>query len=72
MTLEELKKKYPDKKYLKLTGGEMLNEDTCFSKYSFINNNSPFGKIRRAKTIRGTTLVRGPLTQSRLRSSLPS
>ena len=38
--LEELKKKYPDKKYLKLTGGEILNEDTCFSKYSFINNNS--------------------------------
>ena len=38
--LEELKKKYLDKKYLKLTGGEILNEDTCFSKYSFINNNS--------------------------------
>ena len=38
--LEELKNKYPDKKYLKLTGGEILNEDTCFSKYSFINNNS--------------------------------
>ena len=38
--IEELKKKYSDKKYLKLTGGEMLNEDTCFSKYSFINNNS--------------------------------
>ena len=38
--LEELKKKYPDKKYLKLTSGEILNEDTCFSKYSFINNNS--------------------------------
>ena len=38
--LEELKKKYPDKKYLKLTGGEILNENTCFSKYSFINNNS--------------------------------
>ena len=38
--IEELKKKYPDKKYLKLTGGEILNEDTCFSKYSFINNNS--------------------------------
>ena len=38
--LEELKKKYPDKKYLKLTGGEILNEDTCFNKYSFINNNS--------------------------------
>lgn len=38
--VEELKKKYPDKKYLKLTGGEILNEDTCFNKYSFINNNS--------------------------------
>lgn len=38
--IEELKKKYSDKKYLKLTGGEILNEDTCFSKYSFINNNS--------------------------------
>ena len=38
--IEELKKKYPDKKYLKLTGGEILNEDTCFNKYSFINNNS--------------------------------
>lgn len=37
--VEELKKKYPDKKYLKLTGGEILNEDTCFNKYSFINNN---------------------------------
>lgn len=38
--VEELKKKYPDKNYLKLTGGEILNEDTCFNKYSFINNNS--------------------------------
>ena len=38
--IEELKKKYSDKKYLKLTGGEILNEDTCFNKYSFINNNS--------------------------------
>ena len=38
--IEELKNKYPDKKYLKLTGGEILNEDTCFNKYSFINNNS--------------------------------
>lgn len=38
--VEELKKKDPDKKYLKLTGGEILNEDTCFNKYSFINNNS--------------------------------
>lgn len=38
--VEELKKKDPDKKYLKLTGGEILNEDTGFNKYSFINNNS--------------------------------
>ena len=38
--VDELKKKYPDKKYLKLTDGEILNEDTCFNKYSFINNNS--------------------------------
>ena len=38
--IEELKKKYSDKKYLKLIGGEILNKDTCFSKYSFINNNS--------------------------------
>ena len=38
--LEELKKKYPDKKYLKLTGGEILNENTNFSEYAFISNNS--------------------------------
>ncbi len=38
--MEELKKKYPDKEYKKLNGGEFLNEDTPFSKYSFINNNS--------------------------------
>ena len=38
--LEELKQKYPDKEYKKLNGGEPLNEDTSFSKYSFINNNS--------------------------------
>ena len=37
---EELKKKYPDREYKKLNGGEFLNEDTPFSKYSFINNNS--------------------------------
>ena len=30
--IEELKKKYPDKKYLKLTSGEILNEDTCLNK----------------------------------------
>ena len=38
--MDELKKKYPDKKYQKLKGGEILTEDTSFSKYSFINNNS--------------------------------
>ncbi len=38
--LEELKQKYPDKEYKKLNGGKLLNEDTSFSKYSFINNNS--------------------------------
>ena len=38
--LEELKQKYPDKENKKLNSGELLNEDTSFSKYSFINNNS--------------------------------
>lgn len=38
--LEALKKKYPDKEYQKLKGGEILTEDTSFSKYSFITNNS--------------------------------
>ena len=38
--IEALKKKYPDKEYNRLKGGEFLNEDTPFSKYSFINNNS--------------------------------
>ena len=38
--MEELKKKYSDKEYKKLNDGEFLNEDTPFSKYSFINNNS--------------------------------
>ena len=38
--MEELKKKYPNKEYKKLNSGEFLNEDTPFSKYSFINNNS--------------------------------
>ena len=33
--IEELKKKYPDKEYQKLKGGEILTEDTSFSKYSF-------------------------------------
>ena len=37
---EELKQKVPNKKYFKLKGGEFLTEDTSFSKYSFINNNS--------------------------------
>lgn len=30
----------PDKKYLKLKGGEILNENTNFSEYAFISNNS--------------------------------
>lgn len=38
--MDELKKKYPDKEYRKLKGGEILTEDTSFSKYSFITNNS--------------------------------
>lgn len=37
--IEALKKKYPNKEYKKLNGGEFLDEDTPFSKYSFINNN---------------------------------
>ena len=38
--LDALKKKYPDKEYQKLNGGEILTEDTSFSKYSFTANNS--------------------------------
>ena len=38
--LDALKKKYPDKEYQKLKGGEILTEDTSFSKYSFIADNS--------------------------------
>ncbi len=38
--MEKLKKKYPDKEYNKLKNGDFLTEDTCFSEYSFINNNS--------------------------------
>ena len=38
--MDELKKKYPDKEYQKLKGGEILTEDTSFSKYSFITNKS--------------------------------
>lgn len=37
---DELKQKNPNKEYLKLKGGEILTEDTSFSKYSFIKNNS--------------------------------
>ena len=40
--VDELKKKYLDKEYQKLKGGEILTEDTSFSKYSFITNNSIF------------------------------
>ena len=38
--MDALKKKHPDKEYQKLKGGEILIEDTSFSKYSFITNNS--------------------------------
>ena len=38
--IDALKKKYSDKEYQKLNGGEILTEDTSFSKYSFIANNS--------------------------------
>ena len=38
--LDALKKKYPDKEFQKLKGGEILTADTSFSKYSFITNNS--------------------------------
>lgn len=38
--MDELKKKYPDKEYQKLKGGEILTENTSFSKYSFIDDNS--------------------------------
>lgn len=37
---DALNKKYPDKEYQRLMGGEILKEDTSFSKYSFIANNS--------------------------------
>lgn len=37
---DALNKKYPDKEYQRLKGGEILKEDTSFSKYSFIANNS--------------------------------
>ena len=38
--LDVLKKKYPDKEYQKIKNEERLTEDTSFSKYSFITNNS--------------------------------
>ena len=38
--LDALKKKYPDKEYQKIKNEEILTENTSFSKYSFITNNS--------------------------------
>ena len=38
--LDALKKKYPDKEYQKIKNEEILTEDTSFSNYSFITNNS--------------------------------
>lgn len=38
--IEQILATNPDKKYLKLKGGEILNEDTNFSEYAFISNNS--------------------------------
>ena len=38
--LDVLKKKYSDKEYQKIKNEEILTEDTSFSKYSFITNNS--------------------------------
>ena len=38
--VEELYTKYPEKKYNKLNKLSILDEDTSFSEYSFINNNS--------------------------------
>ena len=38
--IDALKDKYPEKKYLKLKNGEILTENTAFSEYSFITNNS--------------------------------
>ncbi len=37
---EQLLTNSPDKKYLKLNGGEILTEDTSFRNYAFISNNS--------------------------------
>ena len=38
--VENLKQKDSNKKYFKLNDGKFLNEDTSFSKYSFVNDNS--------------------------------
>ena len=38
--IEQILATNPDKKYLKLKGGEILNENTNFSEYAFISNNS--------------------------------
>ena len=38
--IEQILVTNPDKKYLKLKGGEILNENTNFSEYAFISNNS--------------------------------
>lgn len=40
LIMDALKKKYPDKDYLKLKGAETLIDDAYFSEYSFIINNS--------------------------------
>ena len=39
-SIEQILATNPDKKYLKLKGGEILNENTNFSEYAFISNNS--------------------------------
>lgn len=38
--IEQILATNPDKKHLKLKGGEILNENTNFSEYAFISNNS--------------------------------
>lgn len=38
--IDALKDKYPEKKYLKLKNGEILTDNTSFSEYSFIIDNS--------------------------------
>lgn len=38
--IEQILATNPDKKYLKLKGGKILNENTNFSEYAFISNNS--------------------------------